>query len=79
MARYEATFEIDAKSDVHAVRRLTERVYDTLREELRHTGRGDATPNETLEQFEAIREAARRSSPGTLTVVYEQRDEPFDE
>ena len=79
MAHYEATFEINSEIDSHAVRLLTERVYNTIREELRHTDQGDASPTETLQQFKAIREAASRSSPGTLTVIYEQHDETFDD
>lgn len=79
MARYEATFEITSKTDAHTVRLLMERVYDTLREELRAPTRDDAPSDETLQQFEAIREATRRLSPATLTVVYERHDEPFDD
>lgn len=78
MAHYKATFEINSNLDGHAVRLLTNRVYNTIREESRHTDQGRASPNETLQQFEAIREAARRPAPGTLTVIYEQHDEAFD-
>ncbi len=78
MSRREATFEIESKSDANAVRLLTERMYDTLREELREVG-GDDGADEALAQFEAIREAASRPSPGTLAVVYEPADEPFDD
>lgn len=78
MERHEATFEIDSRSDVHAVRTAAERLYDTLREELRHTGR-DAATDETLEQFEELRNAANRPAPGTLTVVYERHDDSFDD
>lgn len=79
MSRYEATFDIDSKTDAHAVRLLVEQAHDTLREELREIGQDDASVKETLQQFEAIREAARRTSPGTLTVIYEPRDGPFDD
>ena len=78
MARYEATFEINSKTDSHAVRLLTERVYNTFREELRHSDQVDGSLNRTLEQFKAIREAASRPSHGTLTVIYEQHDKTFD-
>ena len=78
MARYEATFEINSKTDSHAVRLLTERAYNTIREELQHTDQGDGSLNETLQQFKAICEAASRPSHGTLTVIYEQHDKTFD-
>ncbi|WP_224449687.1 hypothetical protein [Haloprofundus salilacus] len=79
MSRYEATFDINSKSDANAVRRLIDRMYDTLREESREIYQGDTSSNETLEQFKTLREAARRQSPGTLTIVYEQADESFDD
>lgn len=79
MSRHEATFEITSKTDAHAVRLLVEQVYDTLREELREPEQGDARAKETLQQFEALREATRRPSPGTLTVIYDPDDEPFDD
>ncbi|MFW6152837.1 MAG: hypothetical protein ACOC42_00600 [Halobacteriota archaeon] len=74
-----ATFEIESESDAHAVERLLDRLYDSLREEsvTVREGTGDATS--MLEQFEGIRDAARRPRPGRLTVVYEPRDAPFTE
>lgn len=79
MDEYEATFEITSKNDAHAVELLLNRLYDTLREESRtiSTARSDST--EMLEQFERLRDAARQQRPGELTVVFEQRDEPFEE
>ena len=79
MAHHEATFEIKSEIDSHAVRLLIERAYNTIREELQHTDQGDASPNETFQQFKALREAASHSSPGTLTIIYEQHDGTFDD
>ena len=77
MSRHEATFDIDSRADAEAVRLLTERIYDDLREETRESeGSG---PREMLEAFRAIREATRRPRPGTLTIRYDPRDEPFEE
>ena len=77
MSGHEATFDIDSRADAEAVRLLTERVYDDLREETRESeGSG---PREMLKAFRAIREATRRPRPGTLTIRYDPRDEPFEE
>lgn len=78
MTRHEATFEIESRTDAHAVRMLTEQVLDTLREERRGLDQDRDTLDETVRDLRAIREAARDLSPGTLTITYEQRDEPFD-
>lgn len=75
MSRHEATFEIESKGDAYAVRLLAETAYDALREELRHLLEDDTDPNETLQQFAAIREATRGQSAGSLTVIYERDDE----
>lgn len=79
MAHYEATFEINSETDSHAVRLLTERAYNTIREELRQTDQDDAALNETLQQFKTIREAASRPAPGTLKISYEQHNETFND
>ena len=78
MSRYDATFEVTSETDARAVGRLAERMYDTVREELKRCDRPGGSPTGTIEEFEGICEAARRHAPGTLTVVYERRDEPFD-
>lgn len=78
MTRHEATFDISSRTDKRAVRRLMDRAYNTLREELRTVEHGESGPKETLEQFEAIRDAAANPSTGTLTVVYES-EEPSDD
>ncbi|WP_254536058.1 hypothetical protein [Halomarina litorea] len=78
MSRYEATFEVDSRADAEAVRLLVERAYDALREEIRDVYGEDAPPVGTLEAFEAIRDATRRSAPGTLRVRYDQRDGGFE-
>jgi predicted ArsR family transcriptional regulator len=79
MSRYEATVEIESETDAHAVRLFAEHAYDTFREELQHPDRDDASVNETLQTLEAIREATRHPSPGSLTLVYERHDDTFDD
>ncbi|MFC7046011.1 hypothetical protein ACFQH6_11825 [Halobacteriaceae archaeon GCM10025711] len=78
MTRYEATFDIDSKTDAHSVRLLVEQIYNVFREELRETGQDDAALNDTLQTLEEMREESRRSSPGSLTIIFEQHDESFD-
>lgn len=79
MEEYEATFPIESETDAHAVERLLEGLYDAVREESRTTREGTADSTETLADFSAMRDAARRHAPGRLTVVYRRRDEPFEE
>ncbi|WP_439028441.1 hypothetical protein [Haloarchaeobius sp. DT45] len=79
MSKFEATFEIQDKTDAQAVQTLMERAYNAFREELMLHDRGDSPPDEVLAAFEAIRDATERTSPGSLTIVYEQHDEPFDD
>jgi len=79
MVEYEATFEIESKADAYAVEKLLTRLYDILREEARTVREGTSDSTEMLEQFEIVRNAAQNPMPGTLTVVYEQDDEPFEE
>ena len=78
MEEYEATFEVDSKTDAHAVERLLDRLYDSVREESRTLREGTGDSAEMLAQFEAIRDAARDRRPGQLTVVYERREEGFE-
>lgn len=79
MDEYEATFEITSRTDARAVERLLERLYDSLREESRTIRTGTSDSTAMLETFETLRDIARRERPGTLTVVFTQRDEGFDE
>lgn len=79
MREHEAVFEIDSKSDAYAVERLVNRLYDTVREETRTRRPASSDPTEVLAQFEAIRDAAQHTTPGTLTVRYESRDETFED
>ena len=79
MDEYEAVFEIDSETDAYAVERLTNRLYNSLREESRTLREGSSDSMEMLAQFEAIRDAARRPTPGKLTVKYESQDEEFEE
>jgi hypothetical protein len=78
MDRYEATFEVESKTDAHAVERLVNRLYDMLREESRTRRKESVDSTEMLEQFKAIRDATRRPTPGTLTIVYESKDKEFE-
>ena len=78
MDKYEAVFEIDSKTDAHAVERLMERLYDSLREESRTLHKGSSDSTEMLEQFETIRNATRRPTPGRLILRYESHDEEFE-
>ena len=79
MSQYEATFDIDSKSDAQIARVLAERVYDTVREETREVSGEGSSPSEMLEDFEAIREAAGQFSPGTLTIRFDQSGESFEQ
>ncbi|WP_458186328.1 hypothetical protein [Haladaptatus sp. NG-WS-4] len=78
MSRYEASFEIDSKTDSYAARRILEQVYDTIREESL-SGREDSTDtSELLESFETLRDATKRPTAGKLTITYEQYDDAFE-
>lgn len=78
MPKFEATFEVESKSDALAVERLMNRLYDAIREETRTLREGTQDSTEMLSQFEAVRDATRRTRPGRLTISYEQDDEGFD-
>ena len=78
MEEYEATFEITSKSDAHAIEQLMNQLYDSLREESRTVREGTKDSTQVLQQFKAIRDAARSPKPGRFTVVYETR-EGFEE
>jgi hypothetical protein len=72
MSQYEASFEIDSKTDSYATRRVLERVYDTVREET-----DDA--DELLREFRTLRDAAKQPTPGRLTITYERYDGEFED
>jgi hypothetical protein len=72
MRRYEATFEIDSKTDLYAVRRILERVYDTVREESQELREGSDDGASLLREFETLRDAATEPAVGRLTITYEQ-------
>jgi len=59
MHEFEATFDVDSKTDVLAVERLINRLYDALREESRTLQEDTEASTEMLSKFEAIRGAAR--------------------
>jgi hypothetical protein len=77
MRRHEATFEITSRADADAVRRLTERLHDMLREETR-THDDEAATVEMLDAFASVRDATRASKPGVLRVQYDQDEESFE-
>ena len=79
MDEYQAIFEIKSKTDAYAVERLMNRLYNSLREESRTIREGSTDATEMLAQFEAIRDATQKPTPGKLTVVYESRDEKFED
>ena len=79
MSHYEASFEIDSKTDSYAARRMLEQVYDTIREESRSVREGTDDADELLEEFRTLRDAAKRPKPGRLTITYEQHDSGFED
>jgi DNA-directed RNA polymerase specialized sigma subunit len=79
MSTYEASFEIDSKTDSYAARRLLGKVYDTIREESRSVREGTDDADELLGAFETLREAAKEPTPGRLTITYEQYDDGFED
>lgn len=78
MQEFTATFEIETRTDAHAVERLLARLHDTIREESRTLREGTEDSAAVMSQFASLRDAARRTRPGRLTIVFEQRDEAFD-
>ncbi|WP_129115464.1 hypothetical protein [Halegenticoccus tardaugens] len=78
MARYEASFEIGSKADSYAAQRILERVYDTVREEVRTVREGSEDSSETIQAFKTLRDAAKDPMPGKLTIIYEQYDTESD-
>ncbi|ELZ95374.1 MULTISPECIES: hypothetical protein [Haloferax] len=74
---YEASFEIDSKTDSYAARRMLAQVYDTIREESRSVREETDDADELLEEFRTLRDAAKRPTPGRLTIIYEQYDDDF--
>ncbi|WP_336363335.1 hypothetical protein [Halalkalicoccus salilacus] len=77
MSRYEASFEIDSKTDSYAARRILERVYDTVREESRSV-RDGSEETTLLQEFKTLRDAAKRPTTGKLTITYERYDDLDD-
>lgn len=78
MSRYEASFEIDSKTDSYAARRILERVYDTVREESRSVRDGSEDTTTLLQGFKTLRDAAKRPATGKLTITYERYDDLDD-
>lgn len=78
MSRYEASFEIESKTDSYATRRILEQIYDTIREESRSVREGSDDASELLQAFSTLRDEAKRPAAGKLTVVYERYDDAFE-
>ena len=79
MSHYEASFEIDSKTDSYAALRMLEQAYDAIREESRSVREGTDDADALLEEFRTLRDAAKRRSPGRLTITYEQYDGGFED
>jgi len=79
MSHYEATFEIGSKTDSYAAQRLLEQAHDTIREESRSVREGTDDADELLQEFKTLRDAAKRRTPGQLTITYEQYDGEFED
>ena len=79
MSHYEASFEIDSKTDSYAARRMLEQVYDIIREESRSVREGTDDADELLGEFQTLQDAAKRSTPGRLTITYEQFDGEYED
>lgn len=77
MSRHEAIFEIESATDAAAVHRILEGLYDSVREESRSVRAGSEDSSETIEAFEALRDAAAEPAPGRLRVSYERDEEEF--
>lgn len=75
MSQYQASFEIDSKTDSYAARRILERVYDTVREESRSVREGSDDAEELLDAFRTLRDATKQPKPGKLTITFEQYDD----
>jgi hypothetical protein len=78
MSRHVASFEIDSKTDSYAARHILEQVYDTIREESRSVREGTDDADELLDAFRALRDAAKRPTPGRLVITYEAYDTDFE-
>lgn len=79
MSHYEASFEIDSKSDSYAARRILEQVSDTIREESQNIREGSDDADELLREFQTLRDAVKRPTPGRLTITYERYDNEFED
>lgn len=79
MSSYEASFEIDSKTDSDAARRMLEQVYDTIREESRSVREGSDDADELLREFQTLRDAVERRRPGRLTITYERYEGDFED
>lgn len=75
MDRYEASFEIDSKTDAYATRRILEQIYNIIREESRSVREGTDDASELLDAFRTLRDAGKQPAPGSLTISYERYDD----
>jgi len=79
MSTYEASFEINSRTDSYAVLRILEQAYDAVREESRSVREGEEDADELLRSFRTLRDAAKDRTPGRLTITYEQYDDGFED
>lgn len=54
-------------------------MHDTLREEVKKSRMDETAHSETLERFETVREATRHKPACSLTVIYEEGENSFDD
>lgn len=76
METFEASFDVESKTDAYAVERLLNQMYDSLREESRSLREGSSDSTDMLAQFEAMAAASQRRPRGSLTVRYEVAESP---
>ncbi|MFC4438546.1 MULTISPECIES: hypothetical protein [Natrialbaceae] len=79
MERYEASFEIDSRTNSYAARRVLEQAYDAIREESQSIRDGSKDTSALLQEFKMLRDAAEKPTPGKLVITYEQYDDGFDD
>jgi hypothetical protein len=58
---------------------MLEQVYDIIREESRSVREGTDDADELLGEFQTLQDAAKRPTPGRLTITYEQYDGGFED
>lgn len=79
MSRHEASFEINSETDSYAARRILEQAYDTIREESKSVRENSDDSSELLRSFRTLRDSAKRTTDGELTITYEQYNDECDD